>query len=48
MKEMRQSGTRYDQRIIDYLKKENFDYFDMNEEVQLRDFARYSVPFDTT
>jgi hypothetical protein len=45
MKELRQSGARYDQPIIDYLKNENFDYFDMNE-VQLRDFARYSIPFD--
>lgn len=45
MKEMRQSGTRYDQPVLDYLKKENFDYFDMNE-VQLRDFGRYSIPFD--
>jgi len=45
MREIRQSGTRYDQPIIDYLKKENFDYFDMNE-VQLRDFAQYSIPFD--
>jgi hypothetical protein len=42
---MRQSGTRYDQPIVEYLKNENFDYFDMNE-VQLRDFARYSIPFD--
>jgi hypothetical protein len=45
MKEMRESGTRYDQRIVDFLKKEKFDYFDMNE-VQLRDFARYRIPFD--
>ncbi len=45
MKEMRESGTRYDQPVVDYLKKESFDYFDMNE-VQLRDFARYSIPFD--
>jgi hypothetical protein len=45
MNEMRQSGTRYDQPVVDYLKKENFDYFDMNE-VQLRDFARYSIPFN--
>jgi hypothetical protein len=45
MNEMRQSGTRYDQPVVDYLKKENFDYFDMNE-VQLRDFARYKIPFE--
>lgn len=45
MREMRQSAARYDQPVVDYLKKEGFDYFDMNE-VQLRDFARYSIPFD--
>ncbi len=44
MKEMRESGTRYDQPVVDYLKQERFDYFDMNE-VQLRDFARYRIPF---
>ncbi len=45
MNEMRQNGTRYDQPVVDYLKREAFDHFDMNE-VQLRDFARYRVPFD--
>jgi len=44
MDEMRQSGTRYDQPVVDYLKKEGFHYFDMNE-VQLRDFARYKIPY---
>lgn len=44
MNEMRQSGTRYDQSVVDYLNTERFDYFDMNE-VHLRDFARYSIPF---
>jgi hypothetical protein len=44
MNEMRQSGTRYDQPVVDYLNRESFDYFDMNE-VHLRDFARYSIPF---
>jgi hypothetical protein len=45
MSEMRQSGTRYDQPVVDYLKKEGFLYFDMNE-VQLRDFARYKIPYN--
>ena len=45
MTEMLKSGTRYDQEIVDYLVKERFDYFDMNE-VHLRDFKKYSLPFD--
>jgi hypothetical protein len=45
MREMREKGTRYDQPIVDYLKAEKFEYFDMNE-VQLRDFDRYRIPFD--
>jgi hypothetical protein len=44
MNEMRENGTRYDQPVVDYLRKEGFDYFDMNE-VQLHDFARYKIPF---
>ncbi|MGA2986251.1 MAG: hypothetical protein ABSG32_20795 [Terriglobia bacterium] len=45
MAEMQKSGTRYDQVIVDYLSKEKFDYFDMNE-VHLGDFKKYSIPFD--
>lgn len=45
MPEMLKSGTRYDQEIADYLVKEKFDYFDMNE-VHLRDLKKYSMPFD--
>jgi hypothetical protein len=45
MNEMRQSGVRYDQEIVDYLVKEKFDYFDMNE-VHLRDFQQYRIPFE--
>jgi len=45
MVEMQKSGTRYDQEIVDYLGKEKFNYFDMNE-VHLRDFKKYSMPFD--
>lgn len=45
MNEMRQSGVRYDQEIVDYLVKEKIDYFDMNE-VHLRDFQQYRIPFE--
>jgi hypothetical protein len=45
MAEMRQSGTRYDQKIVDYLLREKYNYFDMNE-VHLRDFQKLSVPFE--
>ena len=45
MVEMREKGTRYDQPVVDFLKKENFRWFDMNE-VHLRDFARYRIPFE--
>ncbi len=45
MEEMRQNQTRYDQEIVDYLARERFRFFDMNE-VHLRDFAMYSVTFD--
>jgi hypothetical protein len=45
MAELQKSGTRYDQEIVDYLQKEKFDYFDMNE-VHLQDFKKYKLPFD--
>ncbi len=45
MVELKDKGTRYDQAIVDYLKLEKFDYFDMNE-VQLRDFAQYRISFE--
>lgn len=45
MNEMRQSGTRYDQEIVDYLVTEKFNYFDMNE-IHLRDFQQYRIPFE--
>jgi hypothetical protein len=44
MAEMRQSGKRYDQEIVDYLVAEKFDFFDMNE-VHLRDYQRYKGSF---
>ena len=39
------TGTRYDQQIVDYLTKEKFDFFDMND-VHLRDFKNYRLSFD--
>jgi hypothetical protein len=45
MAEMQRSGTRYDQEIVDYLRSEKFTYFDMNE-VQLRDFKNYNLPYE--
>jgi hypothetical protein len=44
MAELRRSGTRYDQEIVDYLTREKFNYFDMNE-VHLRDFKKYNLPY---
>ena len=45
LNEMRETGKRYDQMIVDYLTQERFNYFDMNE-VHLQDFKKYSGPFD--
>ena len=45
MAEMRQSGKRFDQPVVDYLIREKFEYFDMNE-VQLRDFQKYKLPYE--
>jgi hypothetical protein len=42
--EMRMNGKRYDQQIVDYLTKEKFDFFDMND-VHLRDFQNYKLSF---
>jgi hypothetical protein len=44
MIEMRQNGTRYDQEIVDYLKSEKVNYFDMNE-VQLADFQQSKLAY---
>jgi hypothetical protein len=43
--EMRMNKRRYDQQIVDYLTREKFNFFGMNE-VQLRDFKNYALPFD--
>ena len=45
MRELRDDGTRYDQEVVDYLKREKYNYFDMNE-VHLEDFKRYNVTYD--
>jgi hypothetical protein len=45
MNELRQSGKRYDQAVVDYLIREKVNYFDMNE-VQLRDFRKQKLPYD--
>src|SRR5262245_32272015 len=43
--ELREGGKRYDQEVVDYLVREKFTFFDMNE-VQLRDFRNYSLSFE--
>lgn len=45
MPEMLNGGTRYEQEIVDYLSKEKFEFFDMNE-VHLRDVKKYAMPFN--
>jgi len=45
MNEIRERGARYDQEIVDYLAREKYYFFDMNE-VHLRDFKKYSIPFE--
>jgi hypothetical protein len=44
MAEMKQSGTRYDQDIVDYLAREKTPCFDMNV-VHLRDFKNYNLSY---
>jgi hypothetical protein len=44
MAEMRQTVKRVDQPVVDYLIREKFEYFDMNE-VQLRDFQESKLPY---
>jgi hypothetical protein len=38
MADMEKGIARYDQEVVDYLKREKLDYFDMNE-VHLRDYS---------
>ena len=37
--------ARYDQTIVDFLRKEQFRYFDMNL-VHVEDYKNFSIPFD--
>lgn len=45
MAEMHRGEPRYDQEIVDYLAREKFNFFDMNE-VHLRDFQKYKLSYD--
>jgi hypothetical protein len=45
MPELKRGEKRFDQEIVDFLKAEQFRYFDMNE-VHLRDFDRYKISWD--
>ena len=45
MAELRKSKTRFDQPVVDYLIRERFNYFDMNE-VHLRDFQKYNLSYE--
>ena len=40
-----QGTARYDQAIVDFLREQQFRYFDMNL-VHLEDFKNFNVPFD--
>jgi hypothetical protein len=44
MTELQKGSARYDQEVVDYLEKEKFKYFDMNE-VHVRDFKKYNLSF---
>jgi hypothetical protein len=43
--EMRRGEPRYDREIVDYLTREKFQFFDMND-VHLRDFRESGLPYD--
>lgn len=43
--ELRRGQQRFDKPVVDYLVREKFDYFDMNE-VQLRDFQNQKLPYE--
>ncbi len=45
MAEMHKSDTRYDQEVKDFLTREKFDCFDMNE-VHLQDLKKYNLSYD--
>lgn len=45
METLIESGTRYDQEIVDHLRKNDFLYFDMNE-VHVEDFKNFNIPLE--
>ncbi len=45
MRTLIESGTRYDQEVVDYLKQNGFRYFDMNE-VHVEDFKPFKLSLD--
>jgi hypothetical protein len=45
MQQMHNGVARSDQETVDYLVKEKFDYFDMNE-VHIQDFKKYNISWD--
>jgi hypothetical protein len=45
MPALRDGKPRFDQPVVDYLSREGFRSFDMNE-VHLREFRRFGLPYD--
>jgi hypothetical protein len=45
MNQLRISGTRYDQEIVDYLEREKVDHFDMNK-VHLEDYKKFNLSWE--
>jgi hypothetical protein len=45
MRTLIESGTRYDQEIVDFLREHNFRYFDMNL-VHVDDYAKFRISLD--
>jgi hypothetical protein len=43
--EMTRTGKRFDQEVVDYLEKEDFDYFDMNR-FHLEEMQQLKLPYD--
>lgn len=44
MQQLARNELRYDQPILDFLQRENFNYFDMNV-VHIEDFRKYNLSF---
>jgi len=45
MVELKDRGKRYDQQVVDYLKQEGMNHFDMNE-VHLADFKNFNLSWE--